>query len=334
MSARGIGSGGLRQDGRPGRRRRGAAARAAGAWRRDRDRHAALPQLPPVGAADDADRSRFRVPIGDRLVEGRLWQSTLPGSDVPVYPHRATRTTSSATIPPRAAASINSPTPTADAATTPTTAPASASSPRHPRSDASRSTSGPTSCTCTTGRPASPPSTCAKSISTTPSRDLRGRYASIRTVFTIHNLAYQGIVLAPRHADARICRGGCSRWTSSNFTASSTSSRPASSTPTRSPPSARPMPGKSRPRMLGCGLHGVLMQRSKRLFGIVNGIDDRVWNPATDPHLAANYDAANASPGKATCKAALQQAIRPRRRTRARRCSAWSRGWPSRRGST
>jgi starch synthase len=60
-------------------------------------------------------------------------------------------------------------------------------------------------------------------------------------------------------------------------------------------------------RMLGCGLHGVLMQRSNRLHGIVNGIDERVWDPATDPHLASRYDAVTIADGKPRCKAALQR---------------------------
>ena len=39
-------------------------------------------------------------------------------------------------------------------------------------------------------------------------------------------------------------------------------------------------------------MHGLLAGRSESLVGILNGIDERAWNPATDPALAANYDAA------------------------------------------
>jgi starch synthase len=56
----------------------------------------------------------------------------------------------------------------------------------------------------------------------------------------------------------------------------------------------------------GCGLQGVLAERRERLYGIVNGVDYRVWNPATDPHLPANYDVSSIVPGKSTCKGALQ----------------------------
>jgi starch synthase len=56
----------------------------------------------------------------------------------------------------------------------------------------------------------------------------------------------------------------------------------------------------------GFGLDGVLRERGADLRGILNGIDVAEWNPATDPHLAARYDATDLA-GKAVCKAALQQ---------------------------
>jgi len=60
---------------------------------------------------------------------------------------------------------------------------------------------------------------------------------------------------------------------------------------------------------LGHGLDGVLRQRSGDLFGILNGIDPEEWNPAIDPHIAAHYTAADLS-GKARCKQDLQQRLR------------------------
>jgi len=56
----------------------------------------------------------------------------------------------------------------------------------------------------------------------------------------------------------------------------------------------------------GCGLEGVLITRTNDLYGIVNGIDYRVWNPETDPNLPANYSAKDLS-GKKNCKANLQK---------------------------
>ncbi len=54
----------------------------------------------------------------------------------------------------------------------------------------------------------------------------------------------------------------------------------------------------------GFGLDGVLRQRKNDLFGVVNGIDYRQWDPATDPMLPSRYDGADLS-GKRKCKKAL-----------------------------
>lgn len=55
----------------------------------------------------------------------------------------------------------------------------------------------------------------------------------------------------------------------------------------------------------GMGMDGLLRTRGGVLSGIINGIDPDTWNPATDPHLPARYDAAKLA-GKAANKAALQ----------------------------
>jgi len=60
---------------------------------------------------------------------------------------------------------------------------------------------------------------------------------------------------------------------------------------------------------LGCGLEGVLQQRRAVLSGILNGIDPHEWDPATDPHLAANYNAETVWQGKPICKAALRHEL-------------------------
>jgi len=51
----------------------------------------------------------------------------------------------------------------------------------------------------------------------------------------------------------------------------------------------------------GFGLDGVLRMRSADLYGILNGVDYRDWNPAADPHLTAHYSAQDLS-GKRECK--------------------------------
>ena len=64
---------------------------------------------------------------------------------------------------------------------------------------------------------------------------------------------------------------------------------------------------------LSYGLDGILSHRRDDLFGIINGVDYRVWNPATDHYLVTsefagqNYDVDNFAAGKRACKRALQQ---------------------------
>lgn len=58
----------------------------------------------------------------------------------------------------------------------------------------------------------------------------------------------------------------------------------------------------------GCGLQGLLRERRDRLQGIINGIDDVTWNPAQDPLIAATYDVATIE-RKAMNKAALRTAL-------------------------
>jgi starch synthase len=56
----------------------------------------------------------------------------------------------------------------------------------------------------------------------------------------------------------------------------------------------------------GMGFDGLLRMRGAALSGILNGIDTEVWNPATDPHLAATY---NTPAGRAVNKTALQREL-------------------------
>ena len=58
----------------------------------------------------------------------------------------------------------------------------------------------------------------------------------------------------------------------------------------------------------GAGLDGVLRFRGNDFLGILNGIDERVWDPSSDPALAARYDADDMS-GKAACKRSLQREL-------------------------
>jgi starch synthase len=59
----------------------------------------------------------------------------------------------------------------------------------------------------------------------------------------------------------------------------------------------------------GAGLQGVLTERRRDLFGIVNGVDYRTWSPAADRFIAANYDVDSVERGKPICKRDLQQRL-------------------------
>jgi starch synthase len=134
----------------------------------------------------------------------------------------------------------------------------------------------------------------------------RARYEKIRTVFTIHNLAYQGVFW---HHDWPLLG---LPWRLFHFEHLEFHGRinfmkaglvHADAITTVSPTYAREI----QTLYYGCGLQGVLLGRSSKLTGIVNGIDDQLWNPATDPLIPRTYDAASAPVGKVACKLALQK---------------------------
>ncbi len=58
----------------------------------------------------------------------------------------------------------------------------------------------------------------------------------------------------------------------------------------------------------GHGLDGVLRARGSKLVGIVNGVDYAVWNPSTDTHIPARYDAEDTAP-RARCRGSLQKTL-------------------------
>jgi starch synthase len=130
-------------------------------------------------------------------------------------------------------------------------------------------------------------------------------YRRIRTLFTVHNIAYQGLFW---HWDMDLA--GLD-WRLFNLHQLEFHGKLsflkaglvfADYLNTVSPTYAREI----QTPYFGCGLHGLLAARRERLFGIMNGADYRAWNPATDPHLAARYTPEDPLPGKARCKAALQ----------------------------
>lgn len=134
-------------------------------------------------------------------------------------------------------------------------------------------------------------------------------FGHIATVFTIHNLAYQGQVppdvahLAGLHEGGLVEKAmGAGIADSFNFMARGILY--ADVVTTVSPTYAREILGPE----YGERLDGVLRSRHDRVTGILNGIDTTVFDPHADRHIAAPYRAEDIT-GKATCKAALQQAL-------------------------
>jgi starch synthase len=129
--------------------------------------------------------------------------------------------------------------------------------------------------------------------------------AHARSVFTIHNLAFQGLFAQddfglldlPRrfmqpdglefHGWLSFMKGGLVH---------------ADRLTTVSPTYAREITTPE----FGCGVEGVLRTRAADLSGILNGVDYGHWDPATDAALPARFDAQDLG-GKAVCKAALQR---------------------------
>ena len=139
-------------------------------------------------------------------------------------------------------------------------------------------------------------------LNTTLRNSPLGRSASI---FTIHNLQHQGIfdrgVLEYAGISMREFRqDSCESMGMLNMLKGGLYN--ATKITTVSPTYAKEI----RTSEYGCGLDGVLRFRAADLIGILNGIDVKEWNPASDKLIPANYDVSSPD-GKAVCKAALQE---------------------------
>jgi starch synthase len=132
---------------------------------------------------------------------------------------------------------------------------------------------------------------------------LDSRLASAATVFTIHNLAYQGVFPAVTFNQTGLPPqlfqpAGVEFYGNVNFMKAGLYY--ADFLTTVSPTYAEEICTPE----YGYGLDGVLRERRQALVGIVNGADYDLWNPATDPALVANYSLDDLT-GKARCKLAL-----------------------------
>jgi starch synthase len=127
------------------------------------------------------------------------------------------------------------------------------------------------------------------------------------SVFTVHNLAYQGTFGYPVFEQLGLPAElfgiqGIEFYGQVSFMKAGLQS--ADRITTVSPGYAREIMEPAQ----GCGLDGVLRERAAVLSGILNGVDYAVWNPAVDPALAQNYDA-DGLEGKAVNKQALQSLL-------------------------
>jgi starch synthase len=131
--------------------------------------------------------------------------------------------------------------------------------------------------------------------------------SKIATLFTIHNLAYQGVFW---HYDVPMTGLGWDLFTPAgieyygklNFLKGALLFSDLLTTVSRTYAQEIQTPE------FGCGLEGVLQERSAALHGVVNGIDYEVWNPATDGTIPKGYTADDRE-GKRACKAALQEEL-------------------------
>lgn len=129
-------------------------------------------------------------------------------------------------------------------------------------------------------------------------------FNGIKTVFTIHNIQYQGkyghelisdVLGLPDDSAHLVDYDGCVNLMKG---AIECADRVTTVSPTYAKEILNPW--------FSFGLDGILKQRQFKLCGIVNGIDTEVYNPATDPMIFQNYTAENLA-GKAENKRALQQ---------------------------
>ncbi|WP_164473301.1 glycogen synthase GlgA [Collinsella aerofaciens] len=134
-------------------------------------------------------------------------------------------------------------------------------------------------------------------------------YDRVKTVFSIHNVAFQGQfsdtvmedILGVAHIPAAASQLRCDAC-SINYMLGAL--RYADAITTVSPTYANEIQTPE----FGEGLDGVLRERSYALQGILNGIDVAGFDPATDKRIAANYTVED-RPGKAVCKAKLQEEL-------------------------
>lgn len=128
---------------------------------------------------------------------------------------------------------------------------------------------------------------------------------ALKTVFTIHNIAYQGLFPATTFArtnlpDELYHIDGLEYYSQVNYMKGGILF--ADRVTTVSPRYAREIQSPE----FGCGLDGVAQTRAEDIVGLLNGVDTSIWNPTVDALLPARYSRADLA-GKAACRAELMK---------------------------
>ena len=133
----------------------------------------------------------------------------------------------------------------------------------------------------------------------------RPHFAGTATVYTIHNLGYQGSFW---HWDMKLTGlpWHLFNWRQLEFHGHLNFMKAGIAFADVVSTVSRQYAKEIQTAECGAGLHDVLRARAHDLYGIINGVDYSIWNPETDQHIVANYSSSDLS-GKARCKAALQQ---------------------------
>lgn len=133
-------------------------------------------------------------------------------------------------------------------------------------------------------------------------------YEGIGKLFTIHNMAYQGIFW---HWDMLLTGLDWKyfNWHQMEFFGNLNLLKTGLVFADRLNTVSQRYAEEIQSAPLGCNLEGVLQSRREVLSGIINGVDYDQWNPATDKNLAANYTADSVQTGKLACKSALQHEL-------------------------
>jgi starch synthase len=130
------------------------------------------------------------------------------------------------------------------------------------------------------------------------------RYRGIPTVFTIHNLRHQGRASHDILRYLQVADGPLAEEGPGEVNLMARAILHATIVNTVSPSYAREI----MTREGGAGLDGLLRYRHRDLHGILNGLDDSVWNPETDPYLAARFGSGNVGRRREN-KRALQERL-------------------------